>query len=62
MPLTDTELWSVASTILRRHGEDAPLFVAERIGALALLEDWDGVSAWKGIAARMDMLRHGTPQ
>lgn len=39
------------------HGERAPVFVAERIGALALAGDLDGVEACKGIAARLDEMR-----
>jgi hypothetical protein len=38
--------------MLRQHAERAPLFVAERIGALALAGDTDGVAAWQAIAHR----------
>jgi hypothetical protein len=55
--LTDWELWACASTIMRNHGERAPVFVAERIGALALAGDADGLATWRAIASRMDQLR-----
>ena len=42
--------------ILQQHGDRAPVHVAERIGALALARDMDGVITWKAIAGRMDQL------
>lgn len=59
MPLGMTEdqhLWACASTILKQHGELAPTFVADRIGALALQGDQAGVAIWKAIAERLDKL------
>ena len=54
--LTEWELWAVATQTLRQHGEQAPLFVAERIGALVLAGDSAGVATWGAIAARMAQL------
>jgi hypothetical protein len=51
--LTDWELWACAAWVEREHGDRAPVFVAERIGALALAGDADGVEAWRGVARRM---------
>ena len=45
-----------AMMMLRRHGEHAPLRVAERIGKLAAAGDWDGVCCWKAIGAHMDQI------
>lgn len=50
---TDQELWACASTVLEQHGDHAPAFVAERIGALAVAGDQAGVDIWKAIAIRM---------
>jgi hypothetical protein len=58
----DQERWGVASMVLRRHGDRAPVFIAERIGALALAGDKAGVALWKDIAAKVDQLTCGTPQ
>ncbi|MGQ0587911.1 MAG: DUF6961 family protein [Sphingosinicella sp.] len=56
--MTEEEhLWACALEIERQHGERAPVHVAERIGALALAEDWDGVERWKAIARCLDALR-----
>ncbi len=55
----DWELWACAAHVERQHGERAPLFVAERIGALALAGDIDGVEAGEAVAARLARLRSG---
>jgi len=56
----DRELWACAIQVERQHGDDAPRFVAERIGALAVAGDQDGVTTWKAIAQRLDQLRRRT--
>lgn len=61
MTLSDRELWAAANMVMRRHGERAPVFVAERIGSLALVGDTAGVEAWKAIAARMEQLGPNGP-
>lgn len=54
MALTEEQhLWACAAAVERQHGARAPIFVAERIGALALAGDAAGVERWKAIAARM---------
>jgi hypothetical protein len=60
--LSSWELWACAATVLRQHGERAPTFVAERLGALALAGDTAGVATWKVIAARLQELSAGGPQ
>lgn len=54
--LSDWELWACANQVLKMHGEDAPRHVAERIGALALEGDAEGVATWKAIARRLSQL------
>jgi ribosomal protein L18E len=56
--VTDEQhLWSCALEVERQHGDRAALFVAARIGALALEADESGVRRWKDIAARLSQLR-----
>lgn len=55
--LTDWELWAVANFVLEQHGDEAPMFVAARIGALALEGDDAGIAAWREVARRMTELR-----
>ena len=58
MPMTaDHERWAEALAIERRHGDEAALFIAERIGALALAGDEAGVERLRQIAVRLDLLR-----
>lgn len=45
--------------VLKQHGEQAPLFVVRRIGALAIEGDQAGVDTWKTIAAKMEQLMKG---
>lgn len=59
--LSDWELWAVAKATTNQHGSNAPLFVATRIGALAVAGDAAGVAAWVEIARRMDQLRAEPP-
>lgn len=54
----DQERWAEALAIERQHGERAPVFIAEQIGALALAGDEDGVERFRQIAARLDQLRN----
>ena len=61
MALTiDEQLWSAASMVLDIYGDQAPLHVAERIGALARESDANGVDVWRMIAARLDQLMRPT--
>ena len=54
--LGDRELWACAIQVERQHGKDAPGFIAERIGALAVSGDAAGIATWKMIAERLDQL------
>ncbi|HWU94731.1 MAG TPA: hypothetical protein VN029_03990 [Sphingomonas sp.] len=56
MPLSDRELWSAANMVLTTHAERAPVFVAERLGALALAGDVEGIAVWQAIARRLSEL------
>ncbi|MEK7454341.1 MAG: hypothetical protein AABZ76_05415 [Pseudomonadota bacterium] len=42
--------------LFKRHGADAPLIVASRIGELATIGDNDGITMWKAIAACLDQM------
>lgn len=55
-PLSDWELQAVAVTVVRQHGDKAPLHVAERIGACAVADDGEGVATWKAVAVRMNAI------
>lgn len=55
--ISDGELWQCAGEVIRQHGESSAQFVAERLGALVLADDWEGVAVWKAIARRIDQLQ-----
>ena len=54
----DHERWAEALAIERQHGDQAPVFLAERLGALALTGDDAGVERLKQIASKLDQLRN----
>ena len=58
----DQERWAEALAVERQHGNNAPGFIAERVGALALAGDIRGVERWREIATKLDQLRGGKPQ
>ena len=49
--IAERELWACANQMHLQYGSDAPIAIAERIGALALDGDELGVATWKAIAA-----------
>jgi hypothetical protein len=53
VPLSPWELWACANTVLKAHGDKAPLYVAEQIGALVLKGDEEGIRSWQEIAVRL---------
>lgn len=59
--LGDRELWACALEVERQHGANAPVFIATRIGALALASDMAGVATWRAIAGRLDKLASCSP-
>lgn len=52
----DEERWAEALAVQLEYGDQAPVFVAERIGVLALQGDAAGIARWKDIATRLDAL------
>ena len=49
----EQHILACALEVERQHGERAPVFVAERIGALVMQGDVAGVEMWKAIAVAM---------
>ena len=56
----DQERWAEALAIEKMHGERAPMWIAERLGALALEGNYAGIERMMEIAERLDQLRGGT--
>ena len=64
MKMTGDEVaLGAAMMLLRRHGDLAPVRVAERIGEMAIAGDQEGLLFWKRVALKMDrILRPGAVQ
>jgi len=60
MMMPDEFRWAEALSLEKLHGEAAPRFVADRIGALALAGDTAGVERLRQIADRLDALIYRT--
>jgi hypothetical protein len=54
--VSEHELWACANFVTKTDRDRAPLFAAERIRALALDGDADGVAVWQSIAAKIEAL------
>ena len=52
----ERELWACALLVEREHGDNAAIYIAERIGELALNGDAAGVARWKTIAEKLALL------
>ena len=59
--LSDWELWAVANEVLEQHRGDAPLFVAARLGDLAVKGDAAGIATWQAVARRIATLMAAAP-
>ena len=55
----ERELWACALLIEREQGDNAAVYIAERIGALAQEGDAAGVARWKAIAEKLSLLWSG---
>jgi hypothetical protein len=55
--VTDEQhLWACALAIEQQYGDAAACHAAERIGALVLAGDMNGVERWKAIATCLDAM------
>lgn len=59
MITSERELWACALLVEREQGDDAAVYIAERIGALAAEGDAAGVARWKAIAEKLSLLWTG---
>ncbi|RYD65563.1 MAG: hypothetical protein EOP58_07215 [Sphingomonadales bacterium] len=56
----DQERWAEALAVERLHGARAPVWIAERIGALALAGDTAGVARFRQIAAKLESIQRAS--
>jgi hypothetical protein len=60
--MSEHERWAEAAAILKWQGDNARLYVAERIGALAREGSEAGVARFKDLAVKLDALLSGPMQ
>lgn len=59
---SDEERWAEAAMVRQQHGDQAELWIAERMGMLAAAGDLAGVERFRAIAMRLEALTHGSVQ
>lgn len=53
----DRHVLACALWVEKHHGDRGPVFIAERIGTLALERDADGATTWRALSDRFDALQ-----
>lgn len=59
MMTPERELWACALLVEKEQGDQAAVWIAERIGSLDLEGDAEGVARWKAIAEKLSLLVTG---
>jgi hypothetical protein len=59
LPTRDQELLALALSIERRHGEDGPRIIAEKIGSFLLAGEVGAAEMWRDVARRYETLIAG---
>lgn len=52
----EQELWGMALWVEKAHGDQGPVFIAEKIDALARSGETEGARLWREVAHRFDSL------
>ena len=60
--MSEQERWAEAAAIMKWQGDNARVYVAERIGTLALEGSKDGVARFTDLAGKLDALLSGPMQ
>lgn len=58
----EDEAVAIALLLRRTHGNQAPVFIAEQIGRLAIEGDAAGIARWQAVAAVWQELQESTVQ
>jgi hypothetical protein len=62
MAISDPDICRAAQQLIKRHGQDAPLAVAQRADELLNENDLDGAAAWKRILHAVEELQRVKPK
>ncbi len=57
MPVTrEQEIWALALSVERKHGENAPRFIAQRVAAFEQSGPAEAVVLWRQVQRRYEQL------
>ncbi len=59
---SDLDIWRSAQTLIKQHGEDAPIEAAIRADAMLEKGDLDGCAVWKRILRAVEKLQGAAPK
>ncbi len=59
--ISDLDIYRSANVLIREHGGEAALEVAQRADAMLAKGDVDGLAAWKRILAAIEEIRRTEP-
>jgi hypothetical protein len=57
MPISDREVWTAASLLVKRHGADAVIEAARMIDRMLDLSDREGQVVWRRIKCAIETLQ-----
>ena len=57
---SEQEAWACAFEMLRKHGDKASLYIAQRVGTLVLQGDLSEVERWRAVASKVHRLTAGS--
>ncbi len=59
---SDLDIWRSAQTLMKRHGQDAPIQAAMRADAMLERADLDGYGVWKRALRLIEALQGTAPK
>ncbi len=60
--IPDIDIWRSAQTLVKQHGQDAPIQAAMRADAMLDKGDLDGFAVWKRILRAVEGLQGTAPK
>ena len=61
MMISDPDIWRAAQLLIKQHGGEAPVVVAQRADEMVRQGDLDGATAWRLILHAVEELQRMVP-
>ena len=61
MKVSDLDIWRLAKVLVKQHGDDAGLYAAQRVDAMAECGDLEGEKTWKRMLRAVEELQRERP-